>query len=86
MEIAAVLVAVVVVAVFVGIALSRFGARMEQQGRALRDDMQAFRQEANYTIAAQMGQMVQSFNQQLDSVRTTLQQGLADLDQSNNAG
>ncbi|MDA2913326.1 DNA recombination protein RmuC [Acidobacteriia bacterium AH_259_A11_L15] len=77
MEIAAVLVAVVV-AVLVGIALSRFGARMEQQGMALRDDMQAFRQEANYTIQTQMGQVVQSFNQQLDSVRTTLQQGLAD--------
>jgi DNA recombination protein RmuC len=74
-------VVLVVLAVFLWLAVSRLGARMERQSQTFRDEMQGLRQETQTALTSQLGQVGQTFQQQLGDVRTALQKGLTDAGQ-----
>lgn len=71
----------VVLAVFLWLAVSRLGARMDRQSQTFREEMQGLRQETQTTLTNQLGQVGQTFQQQLSDVRTALQKGLTDAGQ-----
>lgn len=75
------LVVLVVLAVFLWLAMSRLGARMERQSQAFREEMQGLRQETQTALTNQLGQVGQTFQQQLGDVRVALQKGLTDAGQ-----
>jgi len=72
------LVAVLLLGAIIWFGFSRLTARLDQQGEAFRSGLEGLRGETHRTLTAQIGQVVQSFNQQLGQVRSALQQGLAD--------
>lgn len=76
-----ILAALVVVVVVLWVGATRLTGRLQRQEEAFRQEMAGLRQETQSTMSAQVGHVVQAFNQQLTDVRTALQKGLADAGQ-----
>lgn len=55
--------------------------QLERQAASFREELLQLRQESQATLTSQIGQLTQSFNQQLNDVRNTLEQGLANAGQ-----
>ena len=71
-----------VVALVAATAVLWFSLRqIERQATSFRDELLRLRQETQAALIAQIGQLTQAFNQQLNDVRATLQKGLADAGQ-----
>jgi DNA recombination protein RmuC len=65
----------VLVATAVGLWLSL--RQLERQARSFREELLQLRQETQATLSTQIGQVTQTFTQQLNDVRSTLDKGLA---------
>lgn len=55
--------------------------QIERQANSFRDELLHLRQETQATLGAQISQVTQAFNQQLNDVRTTLDKGLSTASQ-----